>query len=114
MLAERPGGDLFDTRAKGYLAKAADSLDKARQANDEDLKRLHETIAKQWHRLAEKGAANSASDKSASSIAVCSPNSENDPLSDTAPSTPRLSRVEAPLEWLLSCWVGDNVGPGKG
>ena len=34
-------------------AKEAESLEQAKQTNDKDLKHLHETIARQWRRLAE-------------------------------------------------------------
>ena len=63
---------MFDTRAKEYLGKEADSLEKARHASDEGLKHLHETIAKQWRRLAEE-AAGSHADTSTSSNEVATP-----------------------------------------
>ena len=65
---------MFDTRAKDYLGKEADSLERARHASDEGLKHLHETIAKQWRRLAE-GAAGSHADTSTSSNEVRNANS---------------------------------------
>jgi hypothetical protein len=40
-------------KAQEYLAKEAESLERAKLTDDEDLKHLHETIAKQWHLLAE-------------------------------------------------------------
>jgi hypothetical protein len=40
--------------AQECLAKEAESLERAKQMEDEDLKHLHETIAKQWRLLAEE------------------------------------------------------------
>jgi hypothetical protein len=40
--------------AQECLAKEAESLERAKQMDDEDLKHLHETIAKQWRLLAEE------------------------------------------------------------
>jgi hypothetical protein len=39
-------------KTQEYLAKEAESLERAKLTDDEDLKHLHETIAKQWHLLA--------------------------------------------------------------
>jgi hypothetical protein len=96
-----------------YLAKEADSLERARHASDEGLKHLHETIAKQWRRLAE-GAAGSHADTSTSSNEVRNANSVNDTIPEAPPSTPRARRVETPLEWLLSCWFGSDIGRDNG
>lgn len=40
------------SRAQECLAKEVESLERAKQTHDEDLKHLHETIAKQWRLLA--------------------------------------------------------------
>jgi hypothetical protein len=44
---------MSDHKAQEYLAKEAESLERAKLTDDEDLKHLHETIAKQWHLLAQ-------------------------------------------------------------
>ena len=41
-----------DAHAKECRAREAESLEQAKQANHEDLKHLHETIAQQWRLLA--------------------------------------------------------------
>jgi hypothetical protein len=42
------------SKAQECLAKEAESLERANQMDDADLKHLHETIAKQWRLLAEE------------------------------------------------------------
>src|SRR6516162_7576820 len=42
-----------DAHAKECRTREAESLEQAKQANHEDLKHLYETIAQQWHHLAE-------------------------------------------------------------
>ena len=93
-------------------AKEAESLEQAKQTNDEDLKHLHKTIARQWRRLAERiaGPANTP-------VGCASPevpqNAQNASISgaktDAEQDAPRAARVETPLEWMLSCWFGGNL-----
>ena len=42
-----------DAQARECRTREAESLEQAKQTNHEDLRHLHETIAQQWHRLAE-------------------------------------------------------------
>ena len=61
-----------------------ESLERAKKTNQEDLKHLHETIAKQWHHLAEvieKGRGSWRSDSTCSQV-IPTPEAKTDPMPD--------------------------------
>ena len=106
-------GHVECSRKRKWRAKEAESLEQAKQTNDKDLKHLHETIARQWRRLAERietGPANR-------SVGCASPEvpqnaqdaSSSVAKTDAEQDAPRAARVETPLEWMMSCWFGGNL-----
>jgi hypothetical protein len=100
---------MLNAHAKEYRAKEAESLEQANQANDEDLKHLHETIAQQWRLLADEIEIGPANARSGNQAVTLANSTALEPSIDGAPSTPPARRVETPLEWLLSCWFGGNL-----
>jgi hypothetical protein len=74
-------------------AKEAESLEQAEQTDDEDLRHLYETIAKQWHLLAERADTRQARAVKADCAAALIAVNKIDALSETAeaPSAASLS-----------------------
>jgi hypothetical protein len=74
-------------------AKEAESLERAEQCDDEDLRHLYKTIAKQWHLLAEQAGPRQASAVEADCAAALIAVSKIDALSETteAPCAASLS-----------------------
>lgn len=84
-----------DAQAKECRAREAESLEQAKQANHEDLKHLHETIAQQWRRLAEVIETGRASMQPpiASGPDIAAPEAKTDATPDT-PDALRIERLE--------------------
>jgi hypothetical protein len=94
-------------------AKEAESLEQAKQTNDKDLKHLHETIARQWRRLAERIETGPANTSVGCESPEVPPSAQDASISgaktDAEQDVPRAARIETPLEWMLSCWFGGNL-----
>lgn len=94
-------------------AKEAESLEHAKQTNDKDLKHLHETIARQWRRLAERIETGPANTSVGCKSPEVPPSARDASISgaktDAEQDAPRAARVETPLEWMLSCWFGGDL-----
>jgi hypothetical protein len=100
---------MLNANAKEYRAKEAESLEQAKQADDEDLKHLHETIAKQWRLLADEIEIGPANTRSAGQPLAPTNPTKSETNTNGAAAIPRARRVETPLEWLLSCWLGGDL-----
>lgn len=75
---------MHDAQASECRTREVESLERAKKTKHEDIKHLHETIAKQWHHLAEvieKGRASWRSDSTCAPI-IPTPEAKTDPMPD--------------------------------